>query len=881
MRIHSSWRTAGTLMMLFITGITMRAQTNLQGFFLDGWTPKSVAISAFDTVPQTTDSVTVNVMVDADSVLTRVSQYVYGHNAAGWSGKMEQSSLLVNNVKALAPHVIRWPGGNLSNEYFWNATSQLSCPKDLPPTHTYVDLQYGANASGWTMPVSSYYDFLAKTNSTGIICVNYSYARYGTSADPVYAAAKYAADWVRFDNGRTKYWEIGNENFGDWEAGYKIDTQYNKDGQPQIISGTLYGKHCRVFIDEMRKAAKEVGSDIKIGVVAMDGYVSYNTVMRDWNKGMMQEVADKADFLIVHSYYTPYAENSTISTILNSALNTKNYKQYVIDGLKSYANHEPLPVALTEWNIFAEGSGQGVSYINGMHATMVLGELIKNQYGQASRWDFLNGWNNGDNHGLFVDGDPGATRYNPRAPFFYMYYFQQFFGDKMVYNTVSGSSDVICYASSFSSGPEGIVLVNKGSKSQDVRLQMKNFKTGSHYYYYLLTGGTDNGNFSRKVYVNGITTSEEGGGPAQFTSLKPYGTDIHGDIVLSLPPLSVIYTVVENDTSLQKQTITFDSVAMKTFGDPDFSLHAVSSSGLPVQLSSTNPNVALVSNNMVHIVGAGTCSLVASQDGDTLWQPAMPVIRDLVVTKIPQIITMDTTFTGVYLAPGDTIEARASSGLPVVFVSSSSSIATVTNGVIHYTGTGTCDISAYQKGNANYLAAPKVVMKLTVLKADQEINFPLMAEKTVGDADFAAGASASSGLACSYTSSNPEVAMVSGNLLHIAGPGVTTITASQGGNNLFYPASDVSQDLTVNETSTVNDKTASHITLFPNPARDQIHLKNLPQPSTIILYNSTGSRLGTYETTSGEYTLPIDERMRNGIYFIRVNEERLGFVIER
>ncbi|MDV3197476.1 MAG: hypothetical protein Q8884_02725 [Sweet potato little leaf phytoplasma] len=35
--------------------------------------------------------------------------------------------------------------------------------------------------------------------------MNYAYARYSTAADPVAAAAHLAAEWVRHDNGRTKY----------------------------------------------------------------------------------------------------------------------------------------------------------------------------------------------------------------------------------------------------------------------------------------------------------------------------------------------------------------------------------------------------------------------------------------------------------------------------------------------------------------------------------------------------------------------------------------------------------------------------------------------------------------------------------------------------
>ncbi len=44
-----------------------------------------------------------------------------------------------------------------------------------------------------------------------------------------------------------------------------IDTALNKDGQPQIISGELYGKHFKVFADSMKAAAEEIGATIYIG----------------------------------------------------------------------------------------------------------------------------------------------------------------------------------------------------------------------------------------------------------------------------------------------------------------------------------------------------------------------------------------------------------------------------------------------------------------------------------------------------------------------------------------------------------------------------------------------------------------------------------------
>jgi hypothetical protein len=86
---------------------------------------------------------------------------------------------------------------------------------------------------------------------------------------------------------------------------------------------------------------------------------------------------------------------------------------------------------------------------------------------------------------------------------------------------------------------------------------------------------------------------------------------------------------------------------------------------------------------------------------------------------------------------------------------------------------------------------------LTINKANQTITFPALANKTTNDDDFDAGATASSGLAVSYTSSNLSVATIVGGKIHIVGVGTSTITAKQGGNTNFNAATDATQTLTV------------------------------------------------------------------------------------
>lgn len=68
------------------------------------------------------------------------------------------------------------------------------------------------------------------------------------------------------------------------------------------------------------------------------------------------------------------------------------------------------------------------------------------------------------------------------------------------------------------------------------------------------------------------------------------------------------------------QTINFSTVADKTYGDTDFSLVATSSSGLPVSFSASGD--CTVTGGIVHLVRAGTCSIIASQIGNGNWSLA-------------------------------------------------------------------------------------------------------------------------------------------------------------------------------------------------------------------------------------------------------------------
>lgn len=561
----------------FICMRCLAAHAQDAGFFLNDWQPVNITAPAYNNVAKPAGSPAVTVAIDANNVINKVSKYLFGNNANPYMTQMVTEPVLIDHIKNLAPGIIRMPGGNISSVYFWNGLPNIP-PADVPDSlydsdgkKVLAGYWYGKNTASWTLSLDNYYAMLQQTASTGIITVNYSYARYGTGADPVKQAAHLAADWVRYDNGRTKFWEIGNEDAGPWQAGYKIDVTKNKDGQPEIISGELYGQHIKVFIDSMRKAASEKGATIYIGtqLIQYDAANSWNPVDRTWNNGYFSKAGNTADFYIVHSYYTPYNENSTASVILNTAATeTQNMMNYMRTTTQQ-GGVALKPIALTEWNIFAVGSKQMVSHINGLHATLTLGELIKNKYGQASRWDLANGWDNGNDHGTFSQGgEPGVPAWTPRPSFYHMYYFRKYFGDQMVSSSVAGNNDIISYASTFSSGQVGTVIVNKGTSTQLVKLNFQNFYPGNRYYWYTLTGDADNGEFSRKVLINGSGPAGVAGGPAGYVDLKANSSLCENDVRLSIPPRSATFVLIDKSSVTAVVDIDPEDKLVQVFPNP-------------------------------------------------------------------------------------------------------------------------------------------------------------------------------------------------------------------------------------------------------------------------------------------------------------------------
>jgi len=244
----------------------------------------------------------------------------YGLNSAIWDAQMNVPEVqdLLGQAKV---GMLRYPGGSYGDIYHWQ-------------THT--------APGGYVAPGTDFDSFMGTVKKVGaqpILIANYG---TGTSQE--------AADWVRYANVTkgygARYWEIGNENYGngyygaDWEA----DNHASK-------SPTTYAQN----VVEYSTAMKAVHPTIKIGAVLTlpgnwpDGSIATGDTA-DWNRTVLSIAGPSVDFVIVHWY--PSTSDGTAASMLNTPAQLPAELAQLHDEIAQYGgpNSSRLGVALTEVN---------------------------------------------------------------------------------------------------------------------------------------------------------------------------------------------------------------------------------------------------------------------------------------------------------------------------------------------------------------------------------------------------------------------------------------------------------------------------------------------------------------------------------------------------
>jgi hypothetical protein len=181
-----------------------------------------------------------------------------------------------------------------------------------------------------------------------------------------------------------------------------------------------------------------------------------------------------------------------------------------------------------------------------------------------------------------------------------------------------------------------------------------------------------------------------------------------------------------------------------------------------------------VGENIIRVV-------VTAQNGSTINTYTVAVTR---AATVAQTITQTSTSpTSPVVGATYTPTATASSGLTVAITiaAGSSSICTISSGVVTFNAAGSCAILYNQAGDAGYAAAAQVSETLTIGKATPTFSSWSNVSKTFGDSTFTVTAPTVTGaLAGSFTYSSATTSVISilGTTLTVAGAGSSVITAT-------------------------------------------------------------------------------------------------------
>jgi hypothetical protein len=424
----------------------------------------------------------VTVTVNASSFIRAIPETMYGTNTMTWDGKQNGGNDNFNNLMAASGRrYIRWPGGSWGNVLLWSDVEG--------PSYSYT----------WKV---NYDESMYMINKMGGIMqpiVNFPGYWYDTDHSDAEAYAA-AAALVRDQSSRipcARYWEIGNEIGGSWEAGWFA-----------TISGTYYGNQYSQFYQAM----KAVNPQIKLGACSelkpwfYVGYWTYDTLQAAYANGIIP------DYLIIHQYPGSDQAASYNPTLLSSNINeiasfTTSMNNIITSAIGSQYVGK-IKYWMTEWNTggISPDPANGIAgyqrwqaYVNAMFQTQYILEMAKNG------WEGSNPWN---------QSECNNSTYDP-ASVYPVWYISPLlsnrFGRDMV-TTSSTDSKVRVYASRDEANNLTIIIVNNyPTTDRTVSINISGFNAGTNSERWLIepagsmiTGGVNIQDYG-DVAINGIT----------------------------------------------------------------------------------------------------------------------------------------------------------------------------------------------------------------------------------------------------------------------------------------------------------------------------------------------------------------------------------------
>ncbi|MFN2635727.1 MAG: alpha-L-arabinofuranosidase C-terminal domain-containing protein [Gemmatimonadaceae bacterium] len=289
-------------------------------------------------------------------------------------------------VLALKPAFIRWPGGNVAQDYHWRWGVG---PRDRRPT--WVNISWGNEPEPGDFGTDEFVAFARGVGAQPSLTVNVE----GRGATPAEAAA-----WVEYCNGAAtsrygsmraanghaqpygvKYWEIGNEIWGNWVRGHS-------DAQ-------TYARNYRRY----QAAMRAVDPSIK--------FIAVGDNDMSWNRTVLANVGPDIDYLAIHHYYGGDSLMREPKNLFARPLYFERFYQQVDSLAKSLVPGHRIALAINEWGLDLPESNQ-----YSMDAA-VYGARLMNVFersapivGMSAVSDMVNGWPGGiiqaSRSGVFV-----------------------------------------------------------------------------------------------------------------------------------------------------------------------------------------------------------------------------------------------------------------------------------------------------------------------------------------------------------------------------------------------------------------------------------------------------------------------------------------------
>jgi hypothetical protein len=304
-------------------------------------------------------------------------------------------------------------------------------------------------------------------------------------------------------------------------------------------------------------------------------------------------------------------------------------------------------------------------------------------------------------------------------------------------------------------------------------------------------------------------------------------------------PVDKTFVVSKGD-----QTLTFDAVGGRTFGDSAVMLTAKSSSGLSVSYRVVS-GPGTIAGGSLTLTGAGTVLVQAVQAGDANYNPAA-ANQSIVVAKAAQSIKFPVLANVGYKTNATVLNATSSSGLGVAYRVIQGA-ATLSGSALSLSGVGAVSVAADQTGDGNYLPAISVTNAFTVARGDQTIAFTAIGDQYLGGPPIALKGTSSVGLPVIFQLVTGPATVFNGELT-LLGEGTVTVRAKQVGSP-FYNATQADQTFLIRKLTlevTVAGNQGGSVVVTPQ--------KDLYAPTDVVTLTATATSGFAFSGWSGDLT---------------------------